>query len=68
MTIRLQYDYNTCACYPRSMLDTVHGIRDTEEGGITNRGREERIYPRWAPIAEGRREYTRGGHQSRKGE
>eukprot|EP00959_Pyramimonas_sp_CCMP1952_P019941 421106-Pyramimonas_sp.AAC.2 len=33
----------------------------------TNRGRGERIYPFWAPIAEEEREYTRTGHRSRKG-
>eukprot|EP00976_Prorocentrum_cordatum_P067233 1178650-Prorocentrum_minimum.AAC.1 len=29
--------------------------------------RGERMYPQWAPIAQGEREYTRSGHQSRKG-
>eukprot|EP00976_Prorocentrum_cordatum_P059998 1175725-Prorocentrum_minimum.AAC.6 len=32
-----------------------------------NRGRGERICPQRAPIAEREREYTRSGHQSRKG-
>eukprot|EP00959_Pyramimonas_sp_CCMP1952_P002255 46845-Pyramimonas_sp.AAC.1 len=35
--------------------------------GWQNRRRGEKTYPWRAPIAEGEREYTRGGHQSQKG-